>query len=112
MKVSDKKITNKKKGITEIVDISKPFFHNFNKNFENIFEDKKEIFRKYNGSFSYLYDSSHRNGNLVVPFRSDKNAHMKRMIDNQGSYANKSFSRKNEYSNKLRLSGSHSPPHK
>ena len=65
-----------------------------------------------NGSFSYLYDSSHRNGNLVVPFRSDKNAHMKRMIDNQGSYANKSFSRKNEYSNKLRLSGSHSPPHK
>jgi len=97
-----KKITNKKKGITEIVDISKPFHPNFNKEYTKMYDHDKEVFKKYNGVFSNLYDSSHRNGNLVVPFRSDKLSHKKRVHDNQNSNANASFERKMGYSDKVR----------
>ena len=58
----------KKKGIGEFADLTKTFRVNVNKEFCNKFRDNPLRFRKYNGIFSDMYDSSHKNGNIIQPF--------------------------------------------
>ena len=68
LKMMDKKLANKKKGIAEVEDLSQPYHSNVNKNYVKLYEENKNIFKVYNGIFSHMYDAAHRNGNIVVPF--------------------------------------------
>jgi len=70
IKIFEKKITNKKKGVTEFADLTRYYTPNFIENFKKYTDNK--IFYKYNGIFSYMYNVSHRNGNLAVPFKDKK----------------------------------------
>ena len=72
MKILDKKIAAKKKGVAEFSDLTRPFNPNFFPIYTNSFNENNNIFMKYNGVFSHLYDSAHKNGDLVVPFRNEK----------------------------------------
>jgi len=94
------KFAIKKKGITEIVDISNPAYPNVNREYEQIYKDNNNVFNQYNGIFSNLYDSVHRNGNLIVPFRSDKATHLKRM--NNANINNKLYINSQNYNKSVR----------
>ena len=58
----------KKKGIGEFADLTKTFRVNFNKEFANQLKENPYRFRKYQGIFSDMYDSSHKNGDIITPF--------------------------------------------
>ena len=58
----------KKKGIGEFADLTKTFRTNFNKEFANQLKENPYRFRKYQGIFSDMYDSSHKNGDIITPF--------------------------------------------
>lgn len=73
VKMLDKKVTNKKKGVAEITDLTRPFHPNFNRNYKDYLNENPKIFNAYNGIFSHMYDAAHRNGNIVVPFRNSTN---------------------------------------
>lgn len=71
--ILNKTLYNKKKGIGEIADLTKTFRVNFNKEFADKLKDNPLRFRKYNGIFSDMYDSAHKNGDIIQPFgRKDK----------------------------------------
>ena len=70
IKIFDKKVANKKKGVTEFSDLARSFFPNYNPQYPQFEKDK--IFNRYNGLFSQMYNSAWRNGNLVIPFRDKK----------------------------------------
>ena len=72
MKVMDKKIAAKKKGVGEFSDLTRPYNPNYFKQYQTAINDNINIFKKYNGIFSYLYESAHKNGNIVVPFSFEK----------------------------------------
>jgi hypothetical protein len=73
LKILDKKLTNKKKGVAEFSDLTRPFFPNINEKYHQYYNENKNIFHVYNGIFSHMYDAAHRNGNIVIPFRNNKN---------------------------------------
>ena len=58
----------KKKGIGEFADLTKTFRVNFNKEFTTQLKENPYRFRKYQGIFSDMYDSSHKNGDIITPF--------------------------------------------
>ena len=58
----------KKKGIGEFADLTKTFRVNFNKEFAEQLKENPYRFRKYQGIFSDMYDSSHKNGDIITPF--------------------------------------------
>lgn len=58
----------KKKGIGEFADLTKTFRVNFNKEFADQLKENPYRFRKYQGIFSDMYDSSHKNGDIITPF--------------------------------------------
>ena len=58
----------KKKGIGEFADLTKTFRVNFNKEFTAQLKENPYRFRKYQGIFSDMYDSSHKNGDIITPF--------------------------------------------
>ena len=58
----------KKKGIGEFADLTKTFRVNFNKEFVDQLKENPYRFRKYQGIFSDMYDSSHKNGDIITPF--------------------------------------------
>jgi len=72
IKCMDKKITSKKKGVAEFSDLTRKLNPNYFPQYSEAIKENKQIFRKYNGIFTYLYDSAYRNGEIVVPFRNDK----------------------------------------
>ena len=75
---------NYMKGMIELLsDLTKVFAKNFNVQHNKAFEDNPRIFFNYNGIFSHMYDSAHRNGNIIIPFRQTK------IVGNKGK--NKSF---------------------
>lgn len=76
-------IYHHKKGVGEYSDLTKVFAKNFNVQHNKAFEDNPRIFFNYNGIFSHMYDSAHRNGNIIIPFRQTK------IVGNKGK--NKSF---------------------
>ena len=64
----NKALHNKKKGIEEFIVSQRPFGPNYNQTFIKLLREKGERFRKYNGFFTELYDSSIKNGNIFKPF--------------------------------------------
>lgn len=72
IKCMDKKIATKKKGVGEFSDLTRKFHPNYYPQYKEALNENKQIFRKYNGIFTYLYDSAYRNGEIVVPFRNEK----------------------------------------
>jgi hypothetical protein len=70
--VSDKKVMNRKKGVSEIAELTKPFHTNFNKEYTEIYNDNNRVFHNYKGIFSHMYDAAKRNGNIIMPFANDK----------------------------------------
>jgi hypothetical protein len=69
--VSDRKVINRKKGVTEIADLARTFNPNFNKRFERYCEENKNPFHLRTGIFSHMYDAAHQSGNIVMPFKAD-----------------------------------------
>ena len=67
-----KKVNYKKLGIGHYADMNHPFYHNFNKEYNKAFEEKKHIFKAYKGIFSKMYDDAARNGNIYLPFDTKK----------------------------------------
>ena len=64
----NKNLYFKKKGIGEFADLTKTFKVNFNKEFSEKIKANPLRFRKYKGIFSEMYDSSHKNGDIITPF--------------------------------------------
>ena len=62
----------KKKGIGEYADLTKTFRVNLNKEFTQKINSNPYRFRKYKGIFSDMYDSSHKNGDIITPFGKSK----------------------------------------
>ena len=58
----DKKVTNKRKGIGEMVDICRNFGSRTNQDYAKALERNPHVFKRHNGVFSHLYDSAHRFG--------------------------------------------------
>jgi len=69
--IFDKKISNRKKGVVEFEDRIATYAVNENKKFLSVFSENNNIFKNYKGIFTNMYDASHRNGNIVVPFKND-----------------------------------------
>jgi hypothetical protein len=70
--VSDRKVINRKKGVAEIADLTRTFYPNFSKKYDENYKENKNIFHTCNGIFSYMYDAAHKNGNIIMPFKNDK----------------------------------------
>ncbi len=68
-KALDVKVNNMKKGVSEYYDLSRLQAPNYSPKFAESLEKNKEQFRGFNGIFSNVYVSSHRNGNLIQPFK-------------------------------------------
>ena len=66
--ILNKTLYFKKKGIGEFADLTKAFRVNFNKEFADQLKENPYRFRKYQGIFSDMYDSSHKNGDIITPF--------------------------------------------
>ena len=58
--ILDKKVTNRKKGIVEIVDLNHLMARNTNPDYMKNFNPHQ--FKRKNGVFSHLYDAAHRFG--------------------------------------------------
>lgn len=67
--ILDKKVVNKKKGVGEFEEFTRLYYPNFNSNFEKAYNENQDLFKRYRGIFSTMYDRAHKNGNIVVPFR-------------------------------------------
>ena len=72
----DKTFNTRKKALGEYNDLTKTFAINYEKNYQAALKKDPKRFLNYNGIFSYLYDASHRNGNLSMPLRKKKNEYM------------------------------------
>ena len=68
----DKKINNRKKGISEFEDIKNPSNPKFNQEFNELISNNNKIFYNVKGPFTQLYDSSAQNGNIYLPFKREK----------------------------------------
>lgn len=68
-KILDKKSYNMAKGITEYYDKARLFAPNFDKNYAEEYSNNNNIFKKYTGIFSHVYDRAQRNGFIVMPYR-------------------------------------------
>lgn len=66
-------LNNKKKGVAAFSDYTRPSFPNFNKEYQQLLTENKNIFHNYNGIFSNLYDLAKKNGNIYIPFRRNYN---------------------------------------
>jgi hypothetical protein len=73
LKMLDVKLNNKKKGVAEFSDLTRPTHPNINRKFRENYQSNNDMFKVYNGIFSHMYDAAHRNGNIVVPFRNNNN---------------------------------------
>ena len=63
-------IKNKrKKGIAEFGDYLRPSHPNFRKEYKQLLDNNNNIFKRYNGIFSLMYDSAAKNGNIYKPFK-------------------------------------------
>lgn len=71
MKILDKKVANKKKSIAEFADLTRPFNPNVNPKYKECYSGSENMFHRYNGIYSHMYDAAHRNGNIYVPFRNN-----------------------------------------
>jgi len=64
----DKNVTNMKKGVGEYRDLMRVTSINPNPDFLNAIGENKDLFKRKNGIFTYLYDSAARFGE-TKPFK-------------------------------------------
>ena len=64
----EKSINNKKKGISEFSELQRNFEPNYRPKFSQMLKENNNIFMKYKGAFTQLYDSYNKNGNVFQPF--------------------------------------------
>ena len=67
-KFLDKSVYNFQKGFGNYADEISTAAINFNPQHSNALKNNPNIFKKYNGIFSHIYDVSHRNGYIYYPF--------------------------------------------
>ncbi len=67
--VMDKKLLNKKKVLTETLDLNQVFHNKIEKNYIKIMDNNQNYFKKYTGIFSNICDAANKNGNIIQPFR-------------------------------------------
>ena len=68
MSILEKSINNKKKGVTEFSQLQRNFEPNYRPKFNQMLRENNNIFMKYKGVFTQLYDSYNKNGNVFQPF--------------------------------------------
>lgn len=100
--ILDKKRANIRKGISEFSDLTRDFAPNFNWLYKAEYETNPNIFKKYNGVFTYLYDKSQRNGNMASPFGNRDNS-KSRILDVKERFTMKNIQRKANYLMKLEM---------
>jgi len=66
--VMDKKLLNKKKILTETLDLNQVFHNNVEQNYVNVMNENPNYFKKYTGIFTNICDAANRNGNIIQPF--------------------------------------------
>ena len=69
MKLMETKLHNRKKSISEVIDLNHVFNPNFNVRYNKLKQETPNIFSIYKGVFSNMYDSNHRNGNIIKLFK-------------------------------------------
>ena len=62
--ILEKSVNNKKKGVTEFFQLHRIFEPNFSPKYSQMFKENNKRFMKYKGSFTQLYDSYNKNGNV------------------------------------------------
>lgn len=67
--VMDKKLLNKKKILTETLDLNQVFHNKIEKNYSNMINENHNYFKKYTGIFTNICDAANKNGNMIPPFR-------------------------------------------
>jgi hypothetical protein len=67
---------NRKKNLTEILDIGKAYANRREENYLRIIEDNNSYFKKNLGIFTNIIDAAQRNGNIIQPFDINKNANI------------------------------------
>ena len=67
-KLLDKTIYNKQKGLGNFQEEKSPYSNHICNEYLNVFKSNPNIFKKYNGIFSHIYDVSHRDGHIYYPF--------------------------------------------
>lgn len=67
----DRSVNNRKKGIAEFNDFARTSNPNFNEEYRKMYEKDGNVFMRYKGIFSELYDSAWKNGNIYLPFRKE-----------------------------------------
>ena len=66
--ILEKSVNNKKKGVTEFFQLHRIFEPNFSPKYSQMFKENNKRFMKYKGTFTQLYDSYNKNGNVYQPF--------------------------------------------
>ena len=85
--ILEKSINNKKKGVTEFSQLQRNFEPNYRPKFKQMLKENNNIFKKYKGTFTQLYDSYNRSGNVFQPFsKSNSNEKL-----NNRNYRNKNL---------------------
>jgi hypothetical protein len=74
----DTKLTHRKKCIGEYNDLYNIFHPNTSEKYMKTFEENENVYKTHKGIFTNMYDSAHRNGNIIQLF---KNTRMKNTKD-------------------------------
>ncbi len=69
--VMDTGLYNKKKLITETLDLNQVFHNNVENNYRNCLNENSNHFKKYIGIYTNICDAANRNGNIILPFSSN-----------------------------------------
>ena len=80
----DRSVNNRKKGIAEFNDFARTSNPNFNEEYRKMYEKDSNMFMRYKGIFSELYDSAWKNGNIYLPFRKEGGGSGKRKEERKG----------------------------
>jgi hypothetical protein len=66
--LTNKRILNRQKSMSEFIDLVSPNYHRLDKSLEERLNKNPNIFKKQTGVFSNMYDISIRNGSISIPF--------------------------------------------
>lgn len=72
----------KKIGVGKYYDLTKTFCLNYNPQFQSAFNENSNVFKKFKGVFTKMYDDSGNNGGLYKPFESKKSERMNKIDNN------------------------------
>ena len=86
--VMDKKLLNKKKVLTETLDLNQVFHNKVEKNYVRMINENQNYYKKYTGIFTNICDAANKNGNIIQPFSHNMNSN-----DNEKSFKSHNRSR-------------------